>query len=185
MTHLFSSWIPHSLREFPGREGSLVKPQPSWGSSPHKLSKDELPLTQNKPRVMSPTPHTTRLVRPQSHSRKTNSWGYSWVDAVGNSPGDMESLPAAVSVTGHACSRGCFALPALLFTDVAGLKKKKNGKVLTPRGRQSVCFTLTVHQEAKLSRMHNSVSTHLPPVTTALGYFSVACTKLMHLLFLP
>lgn len=107
------------------REGSLLKPQPSWGSSPHKLSKDEILLAQNKPRVISPTPHTTHLVQPQSRNSKTNSWGYSWGDAVGNSPGDMESLPAAMSVTGHARSRGCFALPALLFTDVAGLQKKK------------------------------------------------------------
>lgn len=165
-----------------------MKPQPSWGSSPHKLSKDEIPLTQNKPRLISPTPHTTHLVQPQSHSSKTNSWGYFWGDAVGNSPGDMESLPAAVSVTGHACSRGCFALPALLFTNVAGLEKKKTNK----KKRKSAqlkeadsAFTLTVHQEAKPSRTHNPVSSHLPPMTTALGYFSVACTKLTHLLFLP
>ena len=117
-----------------------MKPQPSWESSPHKLSKDEILLAQNKLRVISPTPHTTHLVQPQSHSSETNSWGYSWGDAVGNSPGDMESLPAAVSVTSHACSRGCFALPALLFTDVAGLQKIK-GKVLTQRGRQNVYFT--------------------------------------------
>lgn len=75
--------------------------------------------------MICPKPHATCLVQPQNHSSKTSSWGCSWGDTVGNSPGDMESLPAAVPITGHARSRGCFALPALLFTDVAGLQKRK------------------------------------------------------------
>lgn len=153
-----------------------MKPQPSWGSSPYKLSKDEILLAQNKPRVISPTPHTTHVVRPQSPNSKTNSWGYPWGDAVGNSPGDMESLPAAVSVTGHACSRSCFALPALLFTDVAGLQKKKKKKIRKRKRksahseRQSVCFTLTVHQEAKPSRTHNCVQSS-PSCDNSSGLF--------------
>lgn len=37
-------------------------------------------------------------------------------------PGDMESLSTSMAVTGHAGSRGCLALPALLLTDVTGLQ---------------------------------------------------------------
>lgn len=101
----------------------------------------------------------------------------------GDSPGDVESLSAAVPVTGHAGSRGCFALPALLFTDVAGLQKEKERKIkaLTRISRKYVCFTPTDQQEAKPPRTWNSVASHLPPVTRALGCCSVACTKLIHL----
>lgn len=59
--------------------------------------------------------------------------GYGWPEGprgpcgvgagqAGVSPGDMESLSTSVAVTGHAGSRGCLALPALLLADVTRLQ---------------------------------------------------------------
>lgn len=36
----------------------------------------------------------------------------------------MEGLPAAMFVAGHAGSRGCFALSALVLTDIARLQRE-------------------------------------------------------------
>lgn len=42
-------------------------------------------------------------------------------------PGDVESLPAALPVAGHAGAAGRLALPPVVLADVAGLRKAGRG----------------------------------------------------------
>lgn len=50
-------------------------------------------------------------------------------------PGDVESLPAALPVAGHAGAAGRLALPPVVLADVAGLRKAGRRRVRGREGR--------------------------------------------------
>lgn len=156
MTHPSSPWIPHSPREIPSLRShrgrlcwNLSLLTLGLGSSPCKQSTGEIPLTQNTHTGggggFAPSPAHRCVLQPQNQQLGLMQRGWS-------SPGDVESLPAAVPVARHARSRGCLALPALLLADVAGLQEK--GKSDLSERRTALLPLLSRRQSPQRLRSH-------------------------------
>lgn len=93
----------------------------------------------------APSPAHHCVLQPQNQQLGLMQRGWS-------SPGDVESLPAAVPVARHARSRGCLALPALLLADVAGLQEK--GKSDLSERRTALLPLLSRRQSLQRLRSH-------------------------------